>query len=37
MAASQLVFFLCWLAMSLAGGALLYFAWERLHAKRGGE
>ena len=33
MAASQLVFFLGWLAMALAGGALLYVVWQRLYAK----
>jgi len=37
MAASQLVFFLCWLAAALAGGALLYVIWERLRAKWTGE
>ena len=33
MTASQIVFFLCWLAVALAGGVLLYIVWERLHAK----
>jgi hypothetical protein len=36
MPASQLVFFLCWLAISLAGGALLYVVWQRLYAKFAG-
>ncbi len=37
MAVSQLIFFLGWLAIALAGGALLYFVWERLHARRTGQ
>jgi hypothetical protein len=36
MAASQLVFFLCWLAISLAGGALIYVIWQRLYVKFAG-
>jgi hypothetical protein len=37
MATSQLIFFLCWLAIALVGGALLYFVWARLRAKWAGE
>jgi hypothetical protein len=33
MAASQLVFFLCWLAIALAGGGLIYVVWQRLYTK----
>jgi hypothetical protein len=32
---SQLLFFVGWLAIALAGGALLVVVWERWRAKRG--
>jgi len=33
MPASQLIFFLIWLAAALAAGVALYVAWQRLYAK----
>jgi hypothetical protein len=37
MAAPHLIFYFGWLAITLAGGALLCFVWERLHAQRAGK
>jgi hypothetical protein len=35
MPASQLVFFIGWLAVALAGGAALYFGWQRWYRMHG--
>jgi hypothetical protein len=35
MPVSQLVFFVCWLAAALLAGALLFYVWQKLHARRG--
>ena len=34
MPVSLIVFFVCWLAVAMLGGALLFYVWQRLFARK---